>query len=209
MSLSAEQLATIKAALGESGVDTYTAVESALAANKAALDAAKGEATKATRAGNASAKALTQALADLEGAKTGESEQLAKLVTERDAAVQGTAEAVALHRSYKINVKLAEAMGIADAGKRKDAIALFTLPEGADIGDDGTLTGVDKALAAFKETRGYLFEATEEPKGNGGGRRGTIAPGTKGAGGKQTREGTIGRWAQTLGLKSAPTGNGA
>ena len=209
MSLSAEQLATIKAALGDAGAEAFTGIADAVTASKAALDAAKGEATKASRAGTASAKALALAQADLETAKSGDSERLAALTAERDAAKAATDAAVAGHRSYRIGVKLGEAMGISDAGMRADALALFKLPEGADIGEDGTLTGVDEALRAFKEGKPYLFEAPTKAPGNGGPRRGTTAPGTSGAGGKETREGTISRWTTILGLKSAKSATGA
>lgn len=198
--LTDEQFEAYKASLGEDegATEAFDAFKAAIDADKTALDTATGEATKATRATAAADKKLAQALADLETAKGEESEQLAAMIVERDAKVAESEALTASHRAYKMKVKLGVAMGITDAGKLADALALFALPEGADINDEGELTGCDKALEAFKVAKPYLFETESTSAGNGGGRKGQEPAANRGTKTEDTREGRISKWTSFL-----------
>lgn len=204
MPLSAEQLKAIQGALGDDGAETFEAIKATLDTDASALDTVKGEVTKAKRDAAKTAKELEQARKDAEAAKAGESEALTATKAERDAA-KAEAEALAKrHRDYRIKVKLADALGIADRAKRSDALKLFELPEGADLDDDGNLTGADDAIKSFRESRGYLFDETTEPNSvNGGSRKGSTPPPNPGKKADQSQTAKVLKWEQRLGYAKA------
>lgn len=198
MPLTDEQLEAIRGALGEDGAETFTAISEAVTTARTEMDSLKGNTTKAQREAAAKAKALEKALKDLESASGEKDERTAALMAERDAAQRALEEAAQGHRSYRMRVALAEKLGIADATKRRDALALFQLPETADIDDSGNLTGVDEAVKAFRESRGYLFEEGTAGGFGGGPKGGNPPPARGGKRGEPSEADKVADWTKRL-----------
>lgn len=201
MPLTTEQLESIRGALGEDGAETFKAISEAVTAAKTQIDTLKGEATAAKRAQTKADKALEQAQADLKAATGETSEQLEKLIAERDAAKAAAETAQAEFRSHRIQSAVAEKLGISDAKRRKAALKLFELPEGVDFDESGALTGADSAIEAFKAEHDYLFVDTQSAN-TAGGRKGQQPAGNRGGNAPKTHNDKVAAWGSLLKLPS-------
>lgn len=160
-------------------------------AQKAALDAAKGEATAAKAKATKAENALSGVTSDLETLRAGQDEATKALTTEREK-LRAELEAERTARAQDgLWQDIAGRLDIADPVKRARALKVLKaegLPETVARGEDGTITGADAHLAAFKESMPEFWGAAPGPKGNGGGLPGSDAKAAKGTGSKLTAD---------------------
>lgn len=157
----------IRAALGDDHAkladELATAAEAALSEADAAA-AAKRDAEKAQKIAEAKVAKLTK---DLEAKASGESEELAKLRTERDKLAADLDGAKGEAGKVRLDYALRDAAR--EAGMRDvDALKMLDT-SGVSLDDGGKLVGADAVFKAAKAAKPYLFE---------GGQGAGVQPGT-------------------------------
>lgn len=176
----------IRAALGDANKDLAGELATALDELRAEADESASklaESTKAAKAAEAKAAKLEKDLATKAGS---ESEALAKITAERDAAQRALEDATAAAGKVRLDYALRDAAR--EAGMR-DLDGLKMLDTGGvTIDDAGKLTGAEKLFKAAKEAKPYLFGDTTTPQPGTGA---APKPGdAKGSGGKPEDEAT-------------------
>lgn len=164
MKLDPELLAEITKAAPEAGAKLKAAADAAAAE----VDGLKASTAKLADDAKAAQKKADAAEKKAEAAAKGGSDEVAKLRADAEAATKNAEAATNALREHKIKSALGEKLGIGDATKRRDALALLGVPDGVTMDEKtGEIIGADKAIADFKAARGYLFDDAEA--GNGGG----------------------------------------